>query len=134
MIHYINNKADQMNRGLEITFSVSDKDQLEITEALANIVGNEFMKKMDIDWRIFHVKLDDKKFFKVCFIGQKMSKLHPFVEDDVRSRFNQLSKNPKEDLLKIYREERKVPSFKVQHSREVTEEYDLWQDNFWSYL
>ena len=123
-----------MNRGLEIAFNVSDKDQLEITEALANIVGNEFMKKMEIDWRIFHVKIDNEKFFKVCFIGPKMSKLHPLVEDEVRNRFNELSKNTKEELMKNYREERREPSFKVQHSMEVTEEYNLWQDNFWSYL
>ena len=123
-----------MNRGLEIAFNVSDKDQLEITEALANIVGNEFIKKMEIDWRIFHVKIDNEKFFKVCFIGPKMSKLHPLVEDEVRNRFNELSKNTKEELMKNYREERREPSFKVQHSMEVTEEYDLWQDNFWSYL
>ena len=123
-----------MNRGLEIAFNVSDKDQLEITEALANIVGNEFMKKMEIDWRIFHVKIDNEKFFKVCFIGPKMSKLHPLVEDEVRNRFNELSKNTKEELMKNYREERREPSFKVQHSMEVIEEYDLWQDNFWSYL
>ena len=123
-----------MDKGLEITFDVSDEDQLEITEALANVVGNEFLKKIEIDWRIFHVKLDKDKFFKVCFLGPKMSKLHPLMEDEVKDRFDELSRIKRKNLLKIYREEREKPSFKVQHSKEVTEEYDLWQDNFWSYL
>ena len=123
-----------MEKGLEITFKVSDVDQKQITEALANLVGNEFMNKIDIDWRIFHVKMGDERFFKVCFTGSKMSRLHPILEKQVRQRFDTLSKTSKEEILNLYREEEKKKTFKRQFTREVEEEYDLWQDNFWAYL
>ena len=123
-----------MEKGLEITFKVSDVDQKQITEALANLVGNEFMNKIDIDWRIFHVKVGNERFFKVCFTGSKMSRLHPILEKQVRQRFDTLSKTSKEEILSLYREEEKKKTFKRQFAREVEEEYDLWQDNFWAYF
>ena len=123
-----------MEKGLEITFKVADVDQKQITEALANLVGNEFVNKIDIDWRIFHVKMGDERFFKVCFTGSKMSRLHPILEKQVRQRFDTLSKTSKEEILNLYREEEKKKTFKRQFTREVEEEYDLWQDNFWAYL
>jgi hypothetical protein len=123
-----------MERGLEITFNVSDEDQRKITEALANLVGNEFMKGMDIDWRIFHVKLGKERFFKVCFTGPKMSRLHPIIEKEVRKMFDELSRMTKNDLLEKYHEEERKGTFKRQYSRDLEEEYDLWQDNFWAYF
>lgn len=123
-----------MEKGLEITFNVSDEDKREITEALANLVGNEFMERIEIDWRIFHVKLGNDRFFKVCFTGPKMTRLHPIMEDQVRNRFDELSKKTKKDLLKIYHTEEKKGSFKRQYTKEIEEEYDLWQDNFWAYF
>ncbi len=123
-----------MEKGLEITFKVSDVDQKQITEALANLVGNEFTNKIDIDWRIFHVKMGNERFFKVCFTGSKMSRLHPILEKQVRQRFDTLSKTSKEEILSLYREEEKKKTFKRQFAREVEEEYDLWQDNFWAYF
>jgi hypothetical protein len=123
-----------VEKGLEITFKVSDVDQKQITEALANLVGNEFTNKIDIDWRIFHVKMGNERFFKVCFTGSKMSRLHPILEKQVRQRFDTLSKTSKEEILSLYREEEKKKTFKRQFAREVEEEYDLWQDNFWAYF
>ena len=123
-----------MEKGLEITFKVSDIDQRQITEALANIVGNEFSNSIDLDWRIFHVKLGDEKFFKVCFTGPKMTRLHPLLEKEVRTRFDALSFYKKDDILKLYREREKEKTFKKQYVREVKEESDLWQDNFWAYF
>lgn len=96
-----------MEKGLEITFNVPDGDGREITEVLANLVGNEFLHEMDIDWRIFNVKLDNERFSKVCFTGSKISKLHPFEEKKVREKFEDLSYMNKKDLLTLYREKEK---------------------------
>ncbi|MCL4334466.1 MAG: DUF2004 domain-containing protein [Candidatus Thermoplasmatota archaeon] len=123
-----------MERGLEITFKVMDADQRQITEALANIVGNEFLPKIDLDWRIFHVKLGDERFFKVCYSGPKLTRLHPILEKEVRERFDSLSHESKEDILQMYRQAEREKNFKRQYVRELEEERDLWQDNFWAYL
>ncbi|MCL4447828.1 MAG: DUF2004 domain-containing protein [Thermoplasmatales archaeon] len=123
-----------MEKGLEITFKVSDIDERQITEALANIVGNEFLERIELDWRIFHVKLEDERFFKVCYTGPKMSRLHPLLEKEVRMRFETLSLSSKDEILKLYREEEKKKAFRRQYTREVEEERDLWQDNFWAYF
>lgn len=123
-----------MEKGLEITFKVSDIDQRLITEALANIVGNEFVSRIELDWRIFHVKLDGERFFKVCFTGPKMSRMHPLLEKEVRERFETLSHNSKDEILKLYRAEEKKKTFRRQYAREVEEQRDLWQDNFWAYF
>jgi hypothetical protein len=123
-----------VEKGLEITFKVSDIDERQITEALANIVGNEFLERIELDWRIFHVKLEDERFFKVCYTGPKMSRLHPLLEKEVRMRFETLSLSSKDEILKLYREEEKKKAFRRQYTREVEEERDLWQDNFWAYF
>ncbi len=123
-----------MERGLEITFKVTDQDQRQITEALANIVGNEFLPKIDLDWRIFHVKLGDERFFKVCYSGPKLTRLHPILEKEVRERFDALSHESKEDILQMYRQAEREKNFKRKYVRELEEERDLWQDNFWAYL
>ncbi len=96
-----------MEKGLEITFNVPDEDGREITEVLASLVGNEFLHEMDIDWRIFNVKLDNERFSKVCFTGSKISKLRPFEEKKVREKFEDLSYMNKKDLLTLYREKEK---------------------------
>jgi|YelNatPaOPRAMG01_1025707.scaffolds.fasta_scaffold00984_8 hypothetical protein len=123
-----------LEKGVEITFKVSDEDRREITEALANLVGNELLKEMEIDWRIFDVKLGEERFFKVCFTGSRLSRLHPLAEKKVREKFDEFSHTDKRKLLKLYREEEKNGHFKRQHPREVEEEYDLWQDDFWTYF
>ena len=97
-------------------------------------MGNEFLSRIEIDWRIFHVKLENERFYKVCFTGQKMSKLHPILEHEVREKFEALSRSSKEEILNLYNAEEKKKTFRRQYAKEVQEEYDLWQDNFWAYF
>ncbi len=123
-----------MEKGLEITFKIDDEDASVVAEALTNMVGNEFLNDIDIDWRIFHITLEDNHFFKICFIGPKMTKLHPLIEKKVKTRFDELSHYNKNELLKMYHKEKKNKSFKTHYMQEKKEEYDLWQDNFWSYF
>lgn len=123
-----------MEKGLEITFTVPGRDGNRIVEALANLVGNEFQKEMEVHWRIFDVTLDKQRFFKICFTGRKVSRLHPIVEDRIKKRFDELAHYEKSELMRIYHKERKNQDFEVQNIQEKKEEYDLWQDEFWKYF
>lgn len=123
-----------MERGLEITFTVADKDERRIVEALANVVGNEFLREFNVDWRIFRVDKGEDRFYKVCFIGKKLSRLHPLIEERVKKRFDELSKYQKDVLLKRFNTEKTKTSFKLRPVRDIREEYDLWNDNFWQYF
>lgn len=123
-----------MEKGLEITFKVPGRDAPSIVSAIANIVGNEFMNEFDVQWRIFHVTLEQERFYKVCFISRKLTKLHPHNEEKVRKRFDDLAHNKKEELFRKYNEDKKGANFLVQKIEDKKEEYDLWQDNFWTYF
>ncbi len=123
-----------MEKGLEITFKVPGRDGALIVEAISNIVGNELMTQFDLKWQIFDVTLDKERFYKVCFISQKLTRLHPSNDDKVRRRFDELAHYRKEELLNKYREDRRGKNFIVQKIQEKKEEYDLWQDNFWKYF
>lgn len=126
--------ADNMEKGLEITFTVPGKNGATIVQALANLVGNEFLKEFDIQWRIFDVRLDRERFYKVCFIGHKLSKLHPLNEEKVKKRFDELAHTDMKVLMRIYDEQKRQSGFKKQVIQEKKEEYDLWEDNFWKYF
>lgn len=123
-----------MEKGLEITFKVPGRDGPLIVSAIANTVGNEFMKEFDVQWRIFHVTLDRERFYKVCFISSKLTRLHPHNEEKVRKRFDDLAHSQKEELIRKYREDTRNAGFHVQNIEDRKEEYDLWQDNFWKYF
>jgi hypothetical protein len=82
-------------------------------------VGNEFLHEMDIDLRIFNVELGNERFFKVCFTGSKISKLHPFEEKKVREKFEELSHISKKDLFKLYHEKEKSGLFKMEYTRDM---------------
>lgn len=123
-----------MEKGLEITFKVPGRDGPSIVEAIANLVGNEFVNEFDVQWQIFDVTLDKERFYKVCFISRKLTKLHPHNEEKVRKRFDDLAHLQKKVLLRKYLKEKKNASFQVQYIQAKTEEYDLWQDNFWKYF
>ena len=123
-----------MEKGLEINFTVNGSDATRIVEALANLVGNEFSGRIDIRWKVFDVTLDKKKFYKVCFTGHRLTKLHPHVEEMVKNRFDELAHLSKGDLMGRYRENEKKEGFRVEHIEEKQEEYDLWQDNFWQFF
>lgn len=123
-----------MEKGLEISFKVPDSNSATIVEALANMVGNEFSKDFEIQWQIFDVTLDRERFYKVCFTGNKLTRLHPHNEEKIRERFDELAHYDKEKLFEQYGHEKKKPDFKVQGIKQKTEEYDLWQDKFWNYF
>lgn len=123
-----------MEKGLEINFTVTEKDAPKIVEALANIVGNEFAGKIDIRWKVFDVTLEDKRFYKVCYTGHKLNRLHPRIEDNVKKRFDELSHLTSSELLRMYHKSEKDSGFRVEGIEEKKEEYDLWQDNFWKYF
>lgn len=123
-----------MEKGLEIAFKVPGRDGALIVEAIGNIVGNEFKAEFDLQWRIFDVTLDKERFYKVCFISSKLTRLHPHNEEKVRKRFDDLAHYKKEELLGKYRSSRESAGFVVQEMQEKKEEYDLWQDSFWKYF
>lgn len=123
-----------MEKGLEIKFKVPSSNERGIVEALANLVGNEFREDLDIQWRIFDVKLADERFYKVCFTGHKMNRLHPHVEERVRKRFDELAHEDYKELMRKYNEEKREADFRKEGIKRIEEEYDLWQDNFWKYF
>lgn len=86
-----------------------------IVEAIANMVGNDFKKEFDVQWRIFHVTLGKERFYKVCFISNKLTRIHPHNEEKVRRRFDDLAHNEKEELFREYGEGRKDAGFVVQN-------------------
>jgi len=112
-----------MEKGLEITFNVNVINSKEIVEALANLTGNEFRNEIEIHWRIFHVKLGDNRFYKVCYTGPKLTKLHPLMEEKVKKRFDELAHYTEEELMKIYNEESKNHKFTFQHVIDKKEGY-----------
>ncbi|MCL4328642.1 MAG: DUF2004 domain-containing protein [Candidatus Thermoplasmatota archaeon] len=124
-----------MEKGLEISFRVGGgAHEIEVTEALANIIGNRFKAQIDMDWRIFHVTLGNEKFFKVLYTGRKVGRLHPHIEKKIREDFDTLSKNSYESLLHLYKKEKRTPGFEVKQIKQLKEEYDLWEDRFWEYF
>lgn len=123
-----------MEKGLEISFKVPDSNAATIVEALANMVGNEFSTDFEIQWQIFDVTLDKERFYKVCFTGKKLTRIHPHNEEKLRERFDELAHYDKEKLFELYGHEKKKSDFKVQGIKQKTEEYDLWQDKFWNYF
>jgi hypothetical protein len=123
-----------MEKGLEISFKVPDVDGEKIAEALTNLVGNEFLADDDISWRVFYITMGEEKFYKACFIGRKLSKLHPLTEEKVRKRFDEISHLEKKELMKMYNNGRKNIGFKTMKIERKFEEFDLWQDNFWQYF
>jgi uncharacterized protein len=124
-----------MTKGLEISFQVNDSRHEEtIVMHLANLTGNEMRKKAELQWRIFNVTLGENRFFKVLFTGPKVNRLHPELEKEIRQYFDSLSKMSTDELNKKYGEKMKEQDFRVEHIRELKEEYDLWQDKFWQYF
>lgn len=123
-----------MEKGVEITFNPVGTEAHRIVEALANLVGNEFREENDVEWRIFHVTLGEERFYKVCFTGRKLTRLHPILEKKVKERFDELAHSSEKELMEEYRSRRKSSGFRVMNIQDLKEEYDLWQDNFWKYF
>ncbi|AAT43220.1 DUF2004 domain-containing protein [Picrophilus oshimae] len=124
-----------MSRGLEISFQLNDNDE-KIVFALANITGNDFLiKDKSLKWLIFHVTLGEHKFYKILYSGKKINDLHPGLKEGIRKEFDDLSKLEYNELMNKYNEMSQNKDFiDVKNIKEVTEEYDLWQDPLWNYI
>ena len=124
-----------MKKGVEISFQLSDsKEGQEVVKALGNITGNHFLNKYVDKWSIFHVTLGEHLFFKVLYSGNKIGKLHPSVEKEIREYFDELSKKSQKELIEEYAGLKKNKDFINVDIKELKEEYDLWQDRLWDYI
>lgn len=123
-----------MVKGLEVQFKISEDNRDEVAEAISNLVGNEFKKKYDVEWRIYNIEAGQDHFYKVCFIGSKMTKLHPLIEKTIKDKFDELAKYKNEELLIQFHEARKNREFIVHTITHVKEDFDLWTDNFLDYF
>lgn len=126
--------AKNMEKGLEIQFKISESNRDEVAEAISNLVGNEFRDKYELEWRIYNIEAGTDHFYKVCFIGSKMNRLHPLIEKSIRERFDVLAKYSNEELIKMFHEARKSKDFKIHSVKHVKEDFDLWADNFLDYF
>ena len=124
-----------MEKGVEISFQVNgnEKDS-SLVEVLGNLTGNYFESLFDLQWRIFHVTLEDKIFYKVLFTGKKLNKLHPKNEESIRKKFDELAHMEYKDLMNLYEKESKKDGFRKVKIQDLKEEYDLWQDKLWNYI
>ncbi len=124
-----------MEKGVEISFQLnSSREDQALVEGLANLTGNYLAKEIDLRWQIFHVTLEEKKFYKILFTGKKLNKLHPKYENEIRRKFDELAHMDYSTVMDIYSKESAVNSFRKEKIREIKEEYDLWQDKLWNYI
>ncbi|MEM0139214.1 MAG: DUF2004 domain-containing protein [Ferroplasma sp.] len=122
--------------GLEIAFQLDNPKESDVVLALANLTGNYFMndKLSDIKWQVFHVTLDKDKYYRVLYKGNKITDLHPETKKKIKEKFDELGKMDYDSLMAMYEKEKKQNNFKTVDIKELTEEYDLWQDKFWNYF
>lgn len=124
-----------MEKGVEISFQLKDdREGVRTVEALADLTGLEVSDQLQVHWNVFLVTLEDKKFFKVLYSGGKVTKLHPHNEKLIRDTFDRLANLDYDQLMLEYAKAKKSHEFKPIEIKKVTEEYDLWQDNFWAYF
>lgn len=124
-----------MEKGLEINFQLqTDNEDSRIVEALAGVTSYEMKNKLEIDYRIFHVKLGEHRFYRILFAGPKVNKLHPHNMKEIKEYFDSLSKQYANDLVNRYNKLLKEKVIQERPIKEVEEEYDLWQDPIWQYI
>ncbi|MGC8515525.1 MAG: DUF2004 domain-containing protein [Thermoplasmata archaeon] len=124
-----------MEKGVEIAFQISSgTGDSQLVKAMADIVGNEFRKEMDLQWRVFHVTLGEEKYFRVLYAGPHVGKLHPHNEKKIRERFDNISHQSYDQVMHEYQALRKQDNILTQQIQEIKEEYDLWEDRFWAYF
>ena len=123
-------------KGVEIAFQTNKDGENDIVTALGNLTGNYFKNEenMDITWRIFHVTLDKEKYYRVLYKGEKISELHPENRKKIKEKFDQFSRTDYNTLMSQYEKESRKQGFKKIEIKELTEEYDLWQDPLWNYI
>ncbi|KPV45825.1 hypothetical protein SE19_08205, partial [Acidiplasma aeolicum] len=121
-------------KGLEIAFQLNNEKDFDVVPALANLTGNYFKneEKMDITWRIFHVTLGDQKYFRVLYRGDKINDFHPEIKKKIREYFDKLAHLNFEQLMELYNKSKESNGFNIINIKEITEEYDLWQDKLWN--
>jgi hypothetical protein len=122
--------------GVEIAFQLNNGKEENVVLALANLTGNYFRQeeKMDITWRVFHVTLDKEKYYRVLYRGEKLGDLHPENKKRIKKKFDELGKTDYETLIAKYESESRNENFQKVGIKELTEEYDLWQDKLWNYI
>jgi len=124
-----------MEKGVEISFQLNDdKEGMRTVEALADLTGLAVSSTLDVEWRVFHVTLAENKFFKILYSGPKITKLHPYNDKMIREKFDEFAHLSYNDLMAKYEEAKRNHTLKPIKIRELKEEYDLWQDNFWAYF
>jgi len=80
-----------MEKGLEIDFQLQpDHEDPRIVEALAGITAYGLKNRIEIDYRIFHVKLGEHKFYRILFAGPNVTKLHPHNMKEIKEYFDKL--------------------------------------------
>ena len=124
-----------MEKGVEIAFQISSRtSDSELVKAMADIVGNEFRNELDLQWRVFHVTLGEEKYFRILYAGPHVGKLHPHNDKRIRERFDNLSHQSYDQVMREYQALRKQDNILTQEIQEIKEEYDLWEDRFWAYF
>jgi hypothetical protein len=135
MINTMISIASRMEKGVEISFQLNDDSEgVKTVEALADLTGYEVSADLEVDWRVFHVTLGENKFFKILYSGPKVTKLHPHNDRIIREKFDELAHLAYSNLMRRYEDAKRSHEFKPIRIRELKEEYDLWQDNFWAYF
>ena len=124
-----------MKKGLEIAFQPLDNEHSdEIVRALADLTGNAISEKMPLRWQIFHVTLDDQKYYRVLYLRPDDKKLGRRLKIVIRENFDSFAHMDLKDLLGRYSEEEKKNGFVKGRMSELKEEYDLWEDKIWQYI
>lgn len=124
-----------MEKGLEISFQLQhDNEGRETVEALASLTAFDLKNQLEIDFRIFRVKMAENVFYRILFAGPRISKMHPHNLRLIREHFDALSKERYDQLMKRYRSLLKGGMVKNTQIKEISEEYDLWEDPIWQYL
>ncbi len=125
-----------MLRGLEIAFQLNNSGETDVVQALGDLTGNYFKKNKDpnLDWRIFHVTLGDNKYFRVLYKNERDTILGHGLKAKIKQKFDDLSHMSYDSLIELYKNESSREDFEKKPIKELTEEYDLWQDKLWYYI
>jgi hypothetical protein len=124
-----------MEKGLEIDFQLqSENEDIRIVEALAAITTYDLKDRIEMDYRIFHVRLGEHRFYRILFAGKSVNKLHPHNMKTIKEYFDGLAKQGADELINKYNKLLKEKDTVKHPIKEVEEEYDLWQDPIWQYI
>ncbi len=122
--------------GVEIAFQLEKAGENDVVSAISNLTGNYFLQNelSDLKWQIFHVTLDKDKYYRVLYKSEKLNDIHPVMKKKLREKFDEYGKYNYDNLMELYNKEKLNNNFKIRDIKEITEEYDLWQDPLWNYI